>query len=629
MQIACPNCARVFDLDDERTKQVDRAKCLCGHAIELRPSLTQQQRLGKYMLQRRVAKGGMGEIFYAKVLGIEGFEREVAIKKMLPHLSADRDFVNMLVKEAKLTVLLNHPNIVQVYDLAREGEEYYIAMEYVPGINLGTLLEYCRAKNILLPVELVVHVMIEALKGLDYAHQLKGPDGQAMLVLHRDITPQNIMITQSGWVKVADFGIAKARNEISTTNPGVIKGKLGYLAPEQIAGLEADQRLDVFCAGIVTWELLAARRLFKGTDEIDTFRRVSEAKVPPFVGYRQDVSAPIEACIRKALAADRDQRFRTAREYGEGLIAALAPRTPEDCAKVAKAFLTQHAELFARVVEHQSAADTIDGPTVALTPQRPTQEVSVTDLEVKRAGKVRSRMVLLSLAALLIALLGFVVFLVAKPQPKVAALVASPLGDTDVQAAVDAKREAIVECYKSGAPKNTLQGLLVVANNGVVTRALVEPPDDEFGGRACVEQVLRNLALRPHSGPEFVGRANLPKATRQSPRDTPAAEREASKPSQALSPMTSAEIQRAVERSYTAIHSCLKQLNAASAPAALQVKLKVLSSGKVSDAVVSPPVREVKAERCLNKAFHGIVFRRSQKDFEFVLPLQLQRTENP
>src|SRR5688572_27312327 len=206
LDIACANCGRRFQLDDGRIAGVTAAKCLCGTRLTLQ---SPANRLGKYVLVNRIAVGGMGEIYYAKIAGVEGFEREVAIKKMLPHLSADRNFINMMIKEAKLTVLLNHPNIVQIYDLAKEGDEYYIAMEYVEGLNVGTLLESCRKAGVLLPFEAAVHIVLQVLRGLAYAHELRGPDGVPMNILHRDITPQNILVTRDAWVKVTDFGIAK------------------------------------------------------------------------------------------------------------------------------------------------------------------------------------------------------------------------------------------------------------------------------------------------------------------------------------------------------------------------------------------------------------------------------------
>ena len=191
MKIDCANCGRAFELDAQRLENTIALQCLCGNRLAIKTEAG-SQRLGKYLLINRIAVGGMGEIFYGKVSGVEGFEKEVAIKKMLPHLSADRDFINMMVKEAKLTVLLNHPNIVGVYDLAKEGAEYYIAMEYVPGVTVGAILEQARKMDMMLPPEVPIHITLQLLRGLGYAHNLPSPSGERIAILHRDITPQNI-----------------------------------------------------------------------------------------------------------------------------------------------------------------------------------------------------------------------------------------------------------------------------------------------------------------------------------------------------------------------------------------------------------------------------------------------------
>ncbi|RYF10573.1 MAG: serine/threonine protein kinase, partial [Deltaproteobacteria bacterium] len=334
MNIQCKNCQRQYELDDSRLGEVSALQCTCGSRLDIKPAAAETfgvgQRLGNYELVHRIAVGGMGEIYYGKATGIEGFEKEVAIKKMLPHLSADRSFINMMIKEAKLTVLLNHPNIVQVYDLAKQGEEYYIAMEYVPGVTIGTILEGAHKAQLQLPPEMVVHIVSHILRGLAYAHNLTTSSGEAIGVLHRDITPQNILVTRKGFVKIADFGIAKAVNEISTTSPGMIKGKLGYIAPEQLEGREPDQRVDLFCAGILLWEMLTVRRLFKGTSEVDTFRLISEAQVPPLAEFRSDVKPELEAVIRRSLAKDPAARYPRAEAFITALAQAMAPLGPDD-----------------------------------------------------------------------------------------------------------------------------------------------------------------------------------------------------------------------------------------------------------------------------------------------------------
>lgn len=372
MKIDCANCGRAFELDAQRLANIAAVQCLCGNRLQIRAEGDSTLRLGKYSLINRIATGGMGEIYYGKVSGIEGFEKEVAIKKMLPHLSADRDFINMMVKEAKLTVLLNHPNIVGVYDLAKEGGEYYIAMEYVPGVTVGSILEQARKMEMMLPPEVPIHVTLQLLRGLGYAHNLPTPSGERIAILHRDITPQNILVTRNAFVKITDFGIAKAVNEISTTSPGMIKGKLGYIAPEQLEGKEPDQRVDLFCAAILLWEMFAVRRLFKGATEVDTFRLISDCKVPSLDEFRTDIPANVEAVLSKALARDPRTRYARAEEFATALSQAIFPRTPDDFAEITELFFEEHPEFFAPVDEHKG------GP--GLVPIETTRAMPVTGI---------------------------------------------------------------------------------------------------------------------------------------------------------------------------------------------------------------------------------------------------------
>ncbi len=630
VDVECRNCGRTFTLDRAKASKVPSARCLCGVTIDLRPKAFQQQRLGKYLLQRRIAAGGMGEIYYAKSAGVEGFERQVAIKKVLPHLTKDRDFVNMLVKEAKLTVLLHHPNIVQVYDLAKEGDEYYIAMEYVPGINVGNLLEYCREHTVQTPVAMVVHVILQLLKGLAYAHDLKSADGEAMHVLHRDITPQNILITQAGWVKITDFGIAKAKNEISTTSPGIIKGKLGYIAPEQLEGKEPDGRVDIFCAGIVAWEMLTVRRLFKGVDEVDTFRLVSEAKIPSLTRMRQDVTPEIEAAIGGALKKDRDQRYRTAQDFYDALAKAVSPLTVDDCAKAAKEFLSSQPKAFAKLDEH-APPDAADGPTALLTPIAPGQELTITDLAEVPKAKGRGKLPLVLGVALVavLAVAGAFAKLGLGERLGAGQAVTPPpvvLSLSELQLAVDGESKGLLECmHKSGAKvKRGERGTarLVVASTGGVAKAELVDPGAERWGRAatCLERVLVGLRLRAHSQASFEALVMLPPAPETNAE--PAAAPRGGGPPKA---MGEEEIRATVQREFGAIHRCLGKLDA-SAPAELQVKLTVQASGKVGNAVIAPRLQAQDVERCLQTVLRGMRFRASPSDFEFVMPLVIQRS---
>ncbi len=622
MEVTCRSCQRVFDLDEARLAKVNRAKCLCGKVLDLKSAGS--HRLGKYVLEHKLAVGGMGEIWYAKVSGIEGFEREVAIKKVLPHLSADRDFINMLVKEAKLTVLLNHPNIVQVHDLAKEGDEYYIAMEYVPGINMGTLLEYCRSHDVLVPVPVAAHVAMQVLKGLSYAHGLRAADGTPMNLLHRDITPQNILVTRDGWVKITDFGIAKAKNEISTTSPGMIKGKLGYIAPEQIEGKQPDHRIDLFCAGIVLWEMLACRRLFKGQDEIDTFRLVQKAAIPALDDVRQDVPPALEAALRKGLAADPQARPADAQAFYEALHDAIAPWTVDDCANETKSFMGTHAELFARL--HAPAGDVTDTPTVAVKMDEKSREITITDLVRRpagREGKSRSGLKLLLAGGLVLGAGAAALHYTGMLQKLVGGGDGGvDLSQAEVQLAVDAERPRLLECYQRGrAEAGPKQAKLVIASTGGVARLelLAASSEDAWGkGRPCVEKTLTSLRFRSHSAPSFEAVVSLPDAPE------PASVSKTPRDPSPKGPLTADEIQGTVEKKFPAVARCLKKLDAQTAPAQLNAKLLVQASGEVTAVDLSPPI-EASVGKCLSSTLRSMRFRAGPKGFEVTVPLQIAK----
>ena len=363
------------------------------------PEREKMTRLGKYVLVSRIATGGMGEVFYGKIAGIEGFEKEVAIKKMLPHLSMDRGFIAMMVKEAKLTVLLNHANIVGIYDLAKEGEEYYIAMEYVAGVTIGTILDCLAGDEALMPWQVVVHIVMQTLRGLSHAHTLIGPGGQPLSILHRDITPQNILVTARGEVKITDFGIAKAVNEISTTSPGMIKGKLGYIGPEQLEGAEADPRVDLFCVGILMWEMLACRRLFKGQSEADTFRLILDCQIPSLRQICPDLPLAVEQAMLRGLAKDPNVRFARAELFNQALGQAIAPLTSDDLSMQASAYLAAHPDFFAGIAKHKLPNLPADAPAVVASPPPPAVAVASPPAARRGALLVASAGVALALAA--------------------------------------------------------------------------------------------------------------------------------------------------------------------------------------------------------------------------------------
>jgi serine/threonine protein kinase len=279
----------------------------------------QRAQFGEYVLQDRIGTGGMAEIFLATAQGVEGFEKRLVIKRILPSLSHDDQFVRMFIEEAKLCVALKHPNIVQVYDLGQEGSQYYIAMEYVDGRDLLKTLAACGRKKIGFPTDLALFITMEVLKGLGYAHGLTRRDGRPLGIIHRDVSPSNVFLSYSGAVKIGDFGIAKAATREKTAT-GILKGKFGYMAPEQVIGAKIDHRADVFASGILLYELLTGHRLFSGRNELKVLEKVRDARIEPRPReYRPDLSEELEGIVLRALARRTQDRFQSAGELHDVL----------------------------------------------------------------------------------------------------------------------------------------------------------------------------------------------------------------------------------------------------------------------------------------------------------------------
>ncbi|HEX5035347.1 MAG TPA: serine/threonine-protein kinase, partial [bacterium] len=294
---------------------------------------------GRYVLLEKIASGGMAEIFRAVLTGVEGFEKVVVIKRIHPVWSERREFITMLVDEAKLLVHLNHPNIVQVFELGREGETYYIAMEYVEGIDLRHLVQRLKTAQRRLPQELALHMAIETLKGLHYAHERTLKNRGKLGIVHRDVSPQNILLSFEGEVKVTDFGIAKALTQTHETQTGVLKGKYAYMSPEQALGAALDARTDVFAAGIVLYELLFARRLFAAGSEVETLDKVRKAEIP-WPEETADLFPGLKDALARALEKDPERRYPDAESFAEALKACLPAGAKADRRSLA-AFLSE------------------------------------------------------------------------------------------------------------------------------------------------------------------------------------------------------------------------------------------------------------------------------------------------
>ncbi|MCC7385399.1 MAG: serine/threonine protein kinase [Deltaproteobacteria bacterium] len=277
------------------------------------------QRFGKYILLDRINIGGMAEVFRGKQTGVEGFQKLVAIKRILPAIAEDEDFVEMFVDEAKLAVQLQHANIAQIFDLGEVDKRYYIAMEYVSGADLRTVWDRARRRNRLLPIAMSCYIVQRVCEGLDYAHRKRDEGGRDIGLVHRDVSPQNVLLAFEGEVKVVDFGIALARHKVSKTQAGVLKGKFGYMSPEQVRGVELDHRSDIFACGILLWEMLVGDRLFLGESDFSTLEKVRNVEMVPPTNFNKNLSPQVERIVMKALSKNRDDRYRYASEMAEDL----------------------------------------------------------------------------------------------------------------------------------------------------------------------------------------------------------------------------------------------------------------------------------------------------------------------
>jgi len=284
-----------------------------------------QAHLGRYELLARLATGGMGEIFLAKLEGAEGFEKLYVVKRILAHLADDARFRQMLVAEARIASKMSHPNICQVFELGETEGQLYIVMEYLEGVSLLPLLRRCSRENTALDLGFVAGVIQQVTEAMNYAHELKDRDGENLHIIHRDVTPSNIFLTETGVAKVLDFGIAKARGGVSTqTQEGTVKGKYAYMAPEQLKGGSIDHRVDIFALGIVLYEMLALRRLFQRKTDYLTFRAVMEQPIPDVRKYRPDLPGGVADALLRVLDRDPDTRFETARQFGTALLDGFA-----------------------------------------------------------------------------------------------------------------------------------------------------------------------------------------------------------------------------------------------------------------------------------------------------------------
>lgn len=347
----------------------------------------QPESFGKYFLIDKVAVGGMAEVFKAKTFSHGGFEKLLVIKRILQHLSDNGEFVDMFIDEAKISVLLQHPNIVQIYDFGKIRDNYFIAMECVEGKDLKIILRKLAERRKLLPTEYAVYVAHEVCKGLDYAHKKTSLKGDPLGIVHRDMSPSNIIVSYTGEVKIADFGIAKAEISVYNTKDGVLKGKFEYMSPEQASGIPIDHRSDLFSVGIMLHEMLTGRRLFKSESEIKTLERIKAADVKPPSATNPNVPARLDEIVMRALSRDSKDRYLDAKELQTDLLEFMYPSTPDVTREhlahfMQQVFVTEIAEERERLEEGTRLAS-------ALAAEAPELELDVSWQEAGSGSTLR------------------------------------------------------------------------------------------------------------------------------------------------------------------------------------------------------------------------------------------------
>jgi tRNA A-37 threonylcarbamoyl transferase component Bud32 len=343
-------------------------------------------RLGKYEIIKRLATGGMAEIFLARVSGLPGFQKMVVIKRILPQLASNNDFVEMFLDEARIAATLQHPNVVQMYDVGVVDGNYFIAMEYLHGEDVRSMMKVLNKAEKKLPLEHALNIVIGVASALHYAHEKVGFDGMKLDIVHRDVTPQNIIVTYDGAVKLLDFGIAKASNRFGETRFGTLKGKVPYMSPEQCRGEALDRRSDIFSLGIMLYELTLGRRLFRGKSDFELLKQIVEGTVERPSELDPTYAPALEAIVMRTLEKEKDKRYQTARE----LQAELEALVRADRVIVSPIALQQYMEeLFGQKIEAWREAQA-QGKTLGehLEEQQP---VEIHDDDLEEVGETEAR----------------------------------------------------------------------------------------------------------------------------------------------------------------------------------------------------------------------------------------------
>jgi hypothetical protein len=281
-----------------------------AEALRVQQDIEKMDRIGPYLLHKKVARGGMAELFLADYVRRDGFKRKVAIKRILPHLAGNKNFIKMFTREARVAALLQHPNVVQIFDYGKIDNAYFIAMEFIDGKNLGQILSAFKQG---LPFDHAAFIISQICKGLDYSHSKKDDNtGEPFHIVHRDISPQNLLVSYQGEVKISDFGISKARSEPSLTQAGVVKGKMAYLSPEQALGEPIDHRADIYALGLVFYETLTGKRVYTFKNDIDAIRMIPKMDIEPLSKSLPAIPEELNRIVMKCLEKEKDNRYQSA-----------------------------------------------------------------------------------------------------------------------------------------------------------------------------------------------------------------------------------------------------------------------------------------------------------------------------
>jgi serine/threonine-protein kinase len=427
-----------------------------------------RQRVDRYELLGEIASGGMATVYLARLTGMGGFQRFVAMKRLHPHLASEKEFVEMFLDEARIAARIHHPNVVPILEVGASTVGYYLVMEYIEGDTLARLLARAASTGKKLPVSIAIRIAIDMLSGLHAAHELRDDLNEPVNLVHRDVSPQNVLVGQDGIARITDFGVARAASRLTATRVGQLKGKIAYMAPEQAAGSEdLDRRADVFSAGIVIWEALAQKRLFKAENEAATLSRVIAEPVPLLFQIAPQVSKEVSGVVMRALDRDPDKRFPSCAAFADALEAAAALKDKVASPRELMAYVNEvMGQEISQQRDNVRAWLAHSEPTGAAVPELPpgvlpSSSVSAAAIsipgfvEASRSGlsnsistvqpPKRSRVPLVLGALLLIGLLGAGGFMLTRSARSVGAASASPATEPKTSPAVPASAAAPAE----------------------------------------------------------------------------------------------------------------------------------------------------------------------------------------